>query len=395
MLTGIIIVLSVILAMAGLYYLLSLRIIKETERGVLIVNGKIKKMIEPGRNFCPWLISRVKIYKTTPMVFKITVPTVITKNGKVRGYKEDGKEIEKAEVNISLILTTYFSEDEHRLLETAKRAPGNDATSLGPFVDTHIIDITRAIFAEMPWVLSNQNRQKVLDYMTSKVIPLYPYTKLEFTTADNINTFYFDDLAAKSIGDDEVTMERYNPLVQFKLDMSRTSLRIIDINFCSKTLADSITLAETARQTAEANQITSHQNVQKMKDEGQATADNNKKDGLAKAEVKRKEGLDAVDISKLQGAADAEIIESKGLALAKAREEMIKVIKDNKDLEALNALIEMAKGTSNTILYGLPSGLSDKMSGILGGNKPEDILGFLKDPAIISVLKDAFEKITK
>ena len=411
------IIMACIFGVCGLYVLMSLKTIQSTERGILIIFGSITRMLEPGVCFCPWLISKVKKYKVTPMIFKITVPTAITKNGKVKNYKEDGKEIEKVEVNVCLVLTTYFSKVEARLIQTAERAPGNDAKSLGPIIAPYIIDVTRAIFAEMPWVLSYQNRQKILDYITSKIIPLHPYSELMCTTTDNINTFYFEDGIPMLIGDNELIMERYNPLVQFKLDMSRTSLAITDINFCDKKLSDALVLAETARLTAEADRITSDENVQRIKDEGTANAENSKKDGLAKAEVKKREGLDGaeaarkigfdkadftyreemdkVEVSKLQGEVDAEVIRKKGLATAKAREEMIKVIKDNKDLEALNALIEMAKGTSNTILYGLPAGLSDKMSSILGGNKPEDILGFLKDPAIVQTLKEAFEKITK
>jgi len=395
----------VILGLALGWFFMSVKIIHENERGVLVRSGVIIRMLEPGVNFCAWPISKVIIYKMTPMLFKIKVPTAITKNGKVKGYKEDGREIEKVEVDIFLTLTTYFPNVQSKLLETARRAPGNSAKSLGPVIVPYITDVVRAIFAEMPWVLSYQNRQKVLDYITSKIIPLHPYSLLKFDPVGPHNVFYFED-AKSANGDDAATMERYNPLVQFKLDLSLTSLSITDINFCDNKLTASLTLAESARLKSEADAIASDRETKRIKEQGLAAAEVDKKKKLDEVEAVRKAGIDRVDatrlegfdkveISKAQGEVDTEIIRKKGVAQAKARDEMIKVIKDNPDLEALRTLMEMAQGTSNTILYGLPSGMGDKISQILGGNKPEEILGFLKDPEILKVLKETFEKITK
>lgn len=75
-----------------------------------------------------------------------------------------------------------------------------------------------------------------------------------------------------------------------------------------------------------------------------------------------------------KGFAEADVIYEKGIAEADARGRMVDVIKNNPDLEFLRSLEEMAKGTSNTILYQIPVAFEDKVSKILGGNKPTDFL---------------------
>ena len=137
--------------------------IKSTERGVKTVFGKVRKMLKPGIHFCLPRISSVEIYQMTPMTFTMKVTDVITKNGRVKGYGETGSEVEKTKINISLTLTTYFSDEGVRLCETARRAPGNNAQSLGPLIVPYIKDVTRSVFSEMPWVLSFQERKNVLE----------------------------------------------------------------------------------------------------------------------------------------------------------------------------------------------------------------------------------------
>ena len=96
-----------------------------------------------------------------------------------------------------------------------------------------------------------------------------------------------------------------------------------------------------------------------------------------------------------EGKAEAEVIKSVGIANAEARALMISKIKDNPDLEYLRVLEEMTKGTSNTIIYQMPKAFENRVSNILGGNNPDDLFSFLKDPEIVKTVKEAIEKLTK
>lgn len=76
-----------------------------------------------------------------------------------------------------------------------------------------------------------------------------------------------------------------------------------------------------------------------------------------------------------KAAAERKIIEEKGKGDADARERMLKVVKEaGLDYEALYSFREFAKGSSNTILYQLPGGLSNRISDILGGNSIEHFI---------------------
>ncbi len=89
--------------------------------------------------------------------------------------------------------------------------------------------------------------------------------------------------------------------------------------------------------------------------------------------------LETARIKKLEAtrnaAAERKMIEEKGKGDADARERMLKVVKAaGLDYEALYSFREFAKGTSNTILYQLPGGLSNRISDILGGNSIEHFI---------------------
>jgi len=367
------------------YVSISLVVIKASEKAVMFTLGQAVEVLDPGLHFCARWYTRIVRYTMAPLILQIKVPTAITKNGKVRDYKEDGDEIEKAEVDIYLTLVTYFSDNETDLMKTAKRVPSsNYAKVLSSTIKPFVIDVARSVFAEMPWVLSYQERKNVLDYMLSKIVPEYEYFKLTHKPLSNGNkykTYYFDNVVSR--GETADQMERYNPLVQFALDLSRTTLMIDDINFCNPDLANSLSLAEAARLQSEADRVKNLREASSIRQIGYAEAD-----------VANEKGLAENDVIMKRGTIEAEIIQKKGAAQADARERMVKVIKDNPDLEFLRSLEEMAKGTSNTILYQIPGAFEDKISKILGGNKPADFLGLLKDPEIMKALKEAVEKIT-
>lgn len=370
-------------ALALFYVFMSLVIIQANEKAVLFIWGSAIRVIGPGPHFCPWLFSGITRYSMEPIVFKIKVPTAITKNGRVEGYKEDGDdEIERAELDVFLTLITYFSDDNVRLLKTAKRASGDVYEILNSAITPFIMDVVRSVFSEMPWILSYQERKCVLDYMLSRVVPEYEYFSLESKVVKSkngkksFNSYYFESLKQGHLlkkGEDATKMERYNPLVQFRLDMSRTSIIIDDVNFCNLELAKILSSAETARLQSEADLIKSIRDADKI----------------------RKIGYAEADVTFEKGKAEADVTFEKGKAEADARRRMIAEIKNNPDLEFLRSLEEMAKGTSNTILYQIPAAFEDRVSKILGGNKPTDFLSLLKDPAVLKTIKDAVQKITK
>ena len=77
---------------------------------------------------------------------------------------------------------------------------------------------------------------------------------------------------------------------------------------------------------------------------------------------------------------------------------MIKVIKKEKDLEMLFTLRELAKGTSNTILYQLPAAFQSKMSEILGGNAPGDVFRMLSEENqqyLKEVIEESIRKLSQ
>jgi regulator of protease activity HflC (stomatin/prohibitin superfamily) len=368
-------------------FFLSWVTIQPNEYGWRTFFGSDGKVLKPGLNFSPWLLAKVVKYKSTALTFKIKVPSAMTKNGIVKDYKEDVGEIERTELDINLSLITYF--DPKNLALTVKNAPGDNAKALGPIIESFVIDIFRDIVSEMPWPLFNGERTKVLDLALSKIIPEYKYNKIDFTIDQKAkcNVYFFKN-DFEEIGEDLEMMMKKNPLVQFGLNLNQTSIRIEDVNFTNPDIAQSISLAEKARQEAEVTRISSTAEANKIKEAGQAEADVIDLKATAEANKTKKIGLAANEVS-------VDKIKKEGIASAEARKLMISEIKDNPDLEYLRTLEQMAKGTSNTILYQIPKAFEDKVSAIMGGSKPEDFFALLKDEKIATVLKEALEKLTK
>jgi regulator of protease activity HflC (stomatin/prohibitin superfamily) len=400
--TIILLILGVISVLGIICFAMSWSIIRATEKGVVFFLGKPSRVVSPGTCFALWPFSTIVKYNMTPMIFKIKVPTVTTKNGKVKGYKEDGEEIERVDLDIFLVLTTFFCDDDSSLLKTAAITRGNDAPSLAPAIETFIIDVARSVFSEMPWPLSTQNRKMVLDYLLAKMIPGYKYYDLKVDDSGKFDIYSFDTSVLKK-GESLKAMKRGNPLVQFGLDLKRTTVGIKDVVFCDPDLAKAITSAEKARLNGEADRIKATLLADATEKQGNAEAEVIKKKGAADAEVIKKKGLSELEVTKErnnvdldrkweEGKLNAIAIKESGVALANARKLMIAAIKDNPDLEFLRSLEEMAKGTSNTILYQIPGAFEDRISNILGGNKVSDIAQLLKDPALLKALKDALAK---
>jgi hypothetical protein len=168
-------------------------------------------------------------------------------------------------------------------------------------------------------------REKLIDYILARIVPQRdPYYEID---VDAQGFYSFKKVAAPN---NLAEMEAENPLVQFKLDLSRTSLNIEDVNLSDKELNELLSGPEKAR---------------------------------LRAMVK---GTDA--------AAEKNRLKEEGEGRAYARQKMIEAIKDHPDLEFLAAMKEMAQGTSNTILYQIPAAFESRVKNMLGGNDPKDFL---------------------
>ena len=74
------------------------------------------------------------------------------------------------------------------------------------------------------------------------------------------------------------------------------------------------------------------------------------------------------------------------------------VIKEEKDLEVLLTLREVAKGTSNTILYQLPRVFESKVAELLGGSSPGEIIKLFSEENkkyLVNVIQETIENLKK
>lgn len=369
---------AVILIVLGfIIYLIikSLVTIKPNENAVLIQFGKPVKVIGSGLHFCLWPFSSVVRYSKQPIILNIEVGTAMTKGGIVKGYKEDGKEVERTELDVILTLTTYF--DCEKLITTLSNAPGNNAESLQYALGGFIISVVRAAASTMPWPLFNGNHDKVAKYIMGMIIPGFDYYDLQIDNEKDDskkNVYSFKKNKTKSSLDGDI---QKSPFIQFGLDLSRTTIDIKDVNFSNEEMRKAFNAGETARMLAEKAMI-----------DADALADGIIKKGVAEAKA-------SADKIIQEGEASARIIKKNGEAEAAARKLMIEEIKGHPDLEYLRSLVEMAKGTSNTILYQVPKGFEEKLSGLLGGGTPENFLSLLKNEKVLEVIKNEIEKLNK
>lgn len=377
--------LSIIIPLGGVIFLIikSLVTIEPDEDAVVVRLGKPVKIIKSGLHFLLWPFYSVVRYTKQIMIFSIDVENAMAKNGIVKNYKEDGIEIERTEIDVSLTLSTYF--DSKKLITTLINAPGNTADSLRYAIGSSIISVVRSAVSDMPWPLFNGDRLKVAKYIMSMIIPDYEYYNLhidnkEDTSKPNVYSFKENVITSDTDGD-----IKKSPFVQFGLDLNRTSIEIRNINFSDKEMRETFNAGETARMRAEKTKIDAHVDAQAIIKKGEADAKVSAEKILREAEAISKKILN-------EGEATADIIKKKGAAEAEARKLMINEIKDNPDLEYLKSLVEMAKGTSNTILYQIPKAFEEKLSLLLGGSTPENFFSLLKDEKILEIIKKEIEK---
>jgi len=354
-----------VVVMGVLYSLKSLIVVKADKMALRFTFGRVTGLYQSGLHFCPWLWSSIVTYEKTPLIFRLEIRDVITKTGKVKGNQND-REIKRITVDVSLTLTLYFPNNLKDLTTIAERVGdgSNDIEVLGKIIHPFIDSVTRSVFSEMPWVLSYQERVKMTEYLMSRISPGYQHYSLKSDETDDqknnsndLKSYYFSDIK-DGVGEDESTMKRYNPLVQFHFDMKNVSILINRIDFSDPGLAKLINSAEGARLGKEVASISQTQ-------------------------------------ARREGDTQAYIMEATGKALATSRALMIKAIKDNPNLEYLRALEAFSQGPATKIIYQIPKIIEDGIAGIFGNNEVRDLQGLLKDPEVVKAINEAISTITK
>lgn len=307
-------VLAVIGGLVTLYLLMCLTIMEPNEFGVKVVLGKPGDKLTSGWYFAWWPF--VKIIKITKkmMMFKFVVQSAVTGRGKVDDYE---KIIEPVAVNIEC--TVYAQFDETQARHIIQYAPGYNAKALGPFLVPYAIDTVRALAGRLPWRLINRERYKSATWVLARLTG-GKYQGID--DDDKKKEIKFKDVVAMEEIKIEELEKGKSPFVT--LHMKNVSFVIEDLKF-PQSVSDSVVAPEKAQLDAQATIITA----------------------------------EATKIKKIK----------EGEGDATAREKMLSAIKQSPELEALSALKEIGKGSSNFI-FSLPKFLEEALSKIVTGGKP-------------------------
>jgi len=305
---------SVIVVIIGLISRESFGVIRPNQKGIKVTLGIPAKKETKGWYFALWPVQKmIKITKEL-MLFKFTVPSAITRRGKVDGQE---KVVESAEVDIKCAIYAQFDEDH--LSPIIQYAPGYNAKSLGPFLIPYAIDTVRAMAGRLPWRLINRERFKSATWVQARLIG----GKYFGINDDNHNeSIKFKEPPQDSkIGESIITRDEIKGKSPFAiLRMKNVSFVIEDLIF-SDDMRKSITAAERANLDAEAKIIAAVAEKTKRAEEGQGDAD--------------------------------------------ARGSMLEKIKSTPELETLSTLKEIGKGPSNFI-FALPD-VVQKVLAKIGG----------------------------
>jgi len=317
------IILLIVIAVIMVYLISSIRILGPSDMGALTLFGKPVKFINSGLAFVPFGIYKLYVFSKKIYTIKFQIPTILTQDGRVKGYNDDRK-INSAEITLACELL-FFLPQNNDLFKTLEAAPDNTPHNLQgstakDFADVFIAiisDIAKSDVGSAPYPLVNWKREKIAQLILSKLVPGIDYHEIQ---VDEDGFYSFSSETKKSPPPDE--MPANNRFLQFGIVLDSISLNITDVIFSDAELARAMSSTEVAR-------------------------------------------LKAV------------VTETAADAAAYARAKMIEVIKSNPDLELLDALKKMAEG-QGTILYQLPEGLGGKLSGLMGGSTSSDLMDGLK-----------------
>lgn len=300
----------IVMAVVGMIIFESVKsfgIIEPHQKGIKVTLGVTAEKETTGWYVAIWPIQKmVKITKKL-MIFKFTVPSAVTRRGKVEGHD---KIVEPLEVDIKCAI--YAQLDENELSHILQYAPGYDASSLGPFLVPYAIDTVRAMAGRLPWRLINRERYKSAVWVRARLIG-GKYFGIDDNDPKVEIKYKCPEGGTCKEGDSEILINELengkSPFVT--LHMKNVSFVIEDLIF-SETVRLSVTAAERANLEAEATVI------------------------KAEAEKIRKTK---------EGQGDAE---ARGAMLAK--------IKEHPELETISAIKEIGKGQGHFI-FALPESL--------------------------------------
>jgi len=297
------------------------------EMAVILTLGAPRRKAESGLHLIFWPFQKAIRIPTTQQIINFVVQTIITKKGKLDGYD---KIIESAEINLPFTLGYYF--DFNYIIELVKNAPGFSEKEMSDVLVPYLDDVIRTIIGKMPYRLINEEGRKITQIILSRCVPFSPIEKnykLIEKKCNEVFTFSLEENQEK-LSADELSN---SPFVKFGL--MNITLSSSNVDFSDDDLQKIISDVEKSSIKASAKRIDAE-----------------------------------VDAYKIEKIGDAE---------AKSRNAMIQIIKAEKDLEVLLTLRELAKGTSNTILYQLPRALETKVTELLGNNSPGETIKLFSD----------------
>lgn len=335
----------------------SFHIIKANQMGLRVTLGDPGDYLSSGPNVGIWPLQKIAHVPTSIQAFQFAAISVMTKRGRVRGYKEV---IESAEISVLFTIYYYFRLD--KLKQTIKNVPGFSKEDLAPELIPFALDVLRTLIGRTPWRLINEERYKFTQCALGRIWPLdkkeknfklhpeavtesgkklkskpksEPVTESgEKTVEDeNHNLFLFSFDEIKEFEDERWIKEKNlekSPFVQFGLE--KVVIAIEDIDFTDDDLQKAVSAPEKARLNKTAQE--------------------------------------------LKAKADSFTLKREGEGKAHARKKMLEAIQQHPDLEVLNTLKGMAQGETNT-MFQIPSFLENGITKLLGNKN--DIMTMFND----------------
>ena len=326
-----------VLLTLNLYALMSIKIIPPDEVGAVILLGKVVgadsgKVERPsGPVFVPWILAQLRKFPKNPIKISLEVNSILTKEGKAKAGRKEKisvSDVQKSTM-VQILCTVYVQFDRNNLLQAIENTPGPE--NFGPSLEPYTLGIVRALGSRLPYLLINQERFYFGQWVLARLVPRIPYHEIEILEKNGEPVIGFEEDTKKNKKDglDGLTEDQLKDSPYVKFGLTNVVFALEDVNFEDEDLNTKINAAE-------------------------------------------KERIQVV-VTKLAADASHYATIKQGEANAKARELMLKTIKDHANIEYIDALREMGKN-SKSILYQMPN------LEAFAGKKPSlsDIQAYLK-----------------
>lgn len=303
---------SIWIVVVVLWYVLGYQIIRENERGVMVLLGDPKYVVESGPQWAPFLLGKFLRYPTGIVELDVTEKEtrragIVTRKGKLPksadGTEQEARVFGTANVGVDVSFRFRWPNKNEDLLKCVKLLPSpQDIPALIDIFQEPILDHVRTAGGKKIWVELARDRKGFADEVNKSfketVVPV---------TNDN-------------------TSQTGNIVIDSKIEDPTVSIAHIEI---PKALLDSLTVEEIAQQEKSATVI------------------------------------------KAQGESEKTVLEGQGKATA--RKAFLKAIGEEPEgirIQSLLTLEAMAQGQSTTI-FPIPTNLMDQLSDMFG--KPKGI----------------------